>query len=426
MTLSPVFSISLRTLNFSAASLIFAAFLTLSGCSGSSPTPPQPLRGLAVVELDTLWTLGSGRLHRIVVRAYPVEWAAGRTLACVINGGGGQSLVRLYDDGGSVIRRDAVEFADSMSGDRLAGDGLYTRILDDGFAATAGDYSLRFAFDDGNPSGDTLRSSLRVVENSPPVIIRLTGPDSLHGEIEAVWEDCEVVALDPDGPGDVRRVRLTIESPRGAPFPFVSFEREMNRLNDSLWSLNLPHSAGAGIPTGSYALIPYASDYLLGQTGESVAGEGMGIWIENLPPRIISITSPDTVFITGMDTVSFFFIIQVDDPQSRLDLDSLIWAVSRPRSDGGEGDTLLAQDHCFDDGVSPDTLARDGIYTAGFSAHRGNVRTTPFFLDWTPVDRSPQRGETVRKELWIQLFGNGSPEKGAVRDEGSFSRVSAR
>lgn len=399
---------------FTGALLLGVLALALSGCPDPSPTPIEQ-HGFLLVELDTVWVLGAERYHRIVMRAFPVGWGAGRELRCQIVGGGVATHFQLYDDGSSRIRHDSEGFADTLSGDALAGDGVYTRRVNEGFASNEGRFNLLFAFADPPVSGDTLRSSVRIVRNSAPVVISFSTPDSIRSGHAASEDSVQVVVLDPDGQNDVKSV--TVEAiAQEADIEQQFYVAAMDRKNDTTWSLKLPASVAVGAVTGVYEFRPFVRDWILSQAGErAVRGDSSLIWLENLPPRIQNVTGPDTVWVTLNDTTRFQFDVRVADDQSTLDLLFLEMNLTR-RNDTDDEDVLLLRKEYFDDGgfadsTSLDTLAGDGVFSAGFSADRNSRRGIPFTFAWNAFDKTGQSGDTIKSVMVIMLEGNGSPRR---------------
>lgn len=131
--------------------LCVTGMLLLSGCPPDSPLPPGPERGLHIEEMDSIWVVGSSHLHTISISVIPVEHSTGREMICQIQGDGVSTHFRLYDDGGQGNWQDAVGFADSVSGDSYAEDGIFCRQVSSLFTEHTGEYLFKFALEGGAP-----------------------------------------------------------------------------------------------------------------------------------------------------------------------------------------------------------------------------------------------------------------------------------
>jgi hypothetical protein len=380
------------------------AFLALIGCSKS--IQHQPTQLFRAIGLDSLFVLDSPNYHQLVISAYPADWAAGRTMVCVISGAGVTTQFLLYDDGGLGRWHDTTGFTDAVSGDQIAGDGYFSRRITSAFASAIGTYRFTFSFVGGAGSVDSLRQSVQVVHNSPPTVVQFSAPDSLHsGQIGSPFT---TTVLDPDGQIDITSVELSFMHPRRDSVYYA-----MDRQSDTTWSLVPSPAIAAGIPTGNYRFFVRATDW----SGEGRAySDTQAVAIENLPPRIMLTVGPDTVWVSPGDTARFHYDVIVADDQTPLDLDTLLLTLTRRDTTSGE-EVFVAKFSYFDDGTGLDSLTGDGGYRAGFSADINSHQQTPFTFTWTPTDHSPQHGTSAQNVMVIMpVPGNGSPPKRALPD----------
>ncbi len=350
----------------------------------------------------------------MTVQAYPREWAQGRTIRCIVSGNGVSTHFNLYDDGSELLRNDGRGFCDSLSGDQVAGDGKYSRRLNSFFTVRAGTYNLAIAFLDHPPGIDTLYGSLIVVANSPPAIRWQSNPDSIESGAQVA--PFEALVFDLDGYDDISRVQVGRSSvPRGS-LPRDKYE--MTKVADSVYQWQFPPWIAAGYPTGNHSFFCQATDWAMQERNSFTFSDTASIWIENLPPKIDSIASPDTVWVGGGGSDSTKFIIDVKllDDQTPLDLDTLLLTVTRYDPDL-ERDVITFSAYYFDNNRGNDTLTSPGVIRTGFSATRSSRLGVPFTFTWTPTDRSPQRGMPASNIIVIMLAGNGAPG----RDIESFS-----
>jgi len=160
--------------------------------------------------------------------------------------------------------------------------------------------------------------------------------------------------------------------------------------------------------TGSYEIRPLLEDFILKQNDETVIGSSQSIWLENLPPSIVEVTGPDTVWVYPTETDTIQFDIRCDDDQSVLDLGQLELLLTR-RNSADDGDTLLLDRFYYDDGLIPDTLAEDGVFSAAFTVNRESKLNIPFTFSWIAYDKVGQVSDTTRNQMVITLIGNQSP-----------------
>ena len=338
--------------------------------------------------------VGSPRYQLMAVKLYPIDDAAGGELFCLIQGEDVSTHFRLYDDGGFTVHSDNLGFADSLSGDRVPGDGVFARCISSRFTEREGEYLLTFSLPDSF-GVDSLYATLTVRRNSEPDITGFTAPDSIPS-----GESSDFTALvgDQDGLNDVAQVEV-VRLDGGVR------AWQMTRQDSLLWRWQGEPGIAAGIPTGSYPFVVRAQDYYLTLTGDFIASNVASVWLENLPPVVVSVDGPDTVWIPANDTVLFDYRIKVRDGQGVADLDSLMLKLSRPDDANPDSNVVVRDTTYFDDGAWPDSLAGDGIYTAGFSATPTARTGIPFTFRWTPTDRSPQRGESYYTTLVLLLDG---------------------
>ena len=293
-------------------SLLFLLYTmaSLNGCDGDGISDPDPNqeRGLYTQDLDTIWIVGSSMYHTVMVGVNPVSLVEGRELMCQIRGEGVSTHFRLYDDGGRGRWYDAAGFADTISGDRTAGNGIFTRRVSSLFAVNEGSYQFSFALS-GLPPPDTLKASINVRENFEPHVISVEFPDSVYsGE----FREFSTVVGDSNGQWDIYEVTLICGI-------YHNLFHSMSTEDDSLWIFNEP-SIAAGLPTGSHPIRIGMADYYLHKRSLYAEGDSSLVWLENLPPVIVDFNGPDTIRLPQEDTLKFFFDVTVADDQTPADI----------------------------------------------------------------------------------------------------------
>ncbi len=369
--------------------LFFVAAISIStvGCDGNDPIFIPPVEYGLTVTMDSLWILGSSKKHQIKVEVQPKDIPQGSRVRCQISNA---SMFYLYDDGGVDPIGDSNGFADTLSGDSNAGDGVFTRYVTSLFTVEPGEFIFTFSLPDSIHL-DTARVTLTVRANSSPTVVFYTIPDSLPSGSSGSLIEAEL--QDPDGLDDVAFAELFLPRQR------ISFP--LSQVNDSTWQwLHEPY-VGRGLQTDRYPVMVRAFDY----AGASSQGWDQGrsdyCWIENLPPIVRNVEGPDTVYLPEEGERLFDYIVTVEDEQTALDLDELMLVML-------DDSRIVFDSTYYDDGDGIDTTAGDGKYGVGFRVSANNQPDILYTFEWTPVDLVGQIGETFTTTL---IF---------LRDEGAF------
>ncbi|NQT35149.1 hypothetical protein HQ587_08165 [bacterium] len=357
--------------------------LLLSGCSDpiSTPIPDPHEKGLNAVVLDSIWIVNSEWMHTISISVYPPNIAAGREMLCQIRSEQVSTHFRLYDDGSYGRWEDAAGFADSISGDQIPGNAVYTRRINSLFAIHEGEYHFLFALSGGEPP-DTLEMIITLSNNSLPQIFDIEYPDSVLSGVMA--DPFNVVVADSNGLDDIVRVELLLGE---------WFDRQhlMTYGGENTWELGAS-SVAARLPTGEHPFCIRVYDHYLNQIHQPVASDYYTVWLENLPPRVTEVAGPDTVWLpeTGSDT--FEYRIIVNDDQGVGDLGGLELVLSDTAG-------VILERTYFDDGSYPGSIAGDWKFHAGFTVVDTAKTGILYTFAWTPTDLSPQSGETYYNTL---------------------------
>ena len=385
-----------------ASILIASLCVTLIGCPDDPILPPPPPQGMTVISFDSIWVVDSEQMHTISIRVEPPELAEDRQMRCQIRGSGVSTHFGLYDDGGHGHWYDAIGYADSISGDHSPGNGIFTRCVSSLFTGHEGEYDFIFALS-GEPPPDTLTVSVNVRRNAVPEIISFDSPDSVRSGEGLLFT---TVVRDSNAKSDIFKVELVC----GDSGDFI---HPMTPTNDDTWIFSDP-SIAAGLATGTHPVFVRTSDYYLEQIGQSVASDPVDVWLENLPPVIVDVVGPDTIWLPVEGVEIFDFEIIVNDDQGPGDLAGLLLHLTS--TSDVDWDTLY-----YDDGKGVDSTAGDGLYHAGFSITADKTPNVLYTFTWTPTDYSPQQGEPFVTTLLI-LPPEGSRGYGRGENEAIISR----
>lgn len=369
------------------ASILFILSVLVVGCENGTEPIYGYTPGISAKTLNLLWVFESEVHHQVEIQVSPPGLAADKTMMCLIKGeSGGIIHFRLYDDGGLGTWNDSEGWADSKSGDTVPGDAIFSRRINSKFAARRGDYDLTFVFTTGPPP-DSLHVKVSVIENSPPVVIRHETPEFIASGSDS--DTFIAIIGDPDGFADVAHTELILF--RAEQRFEGGWSHPMQRIDDSTWTfVSIPSMAVGLASNREYRIVYRTVDNIMSQGNQPqwVYSDSVDIRIENLPPDIIGVTGPDTVRIPREDStyVFFNFEIEVRDDQGVNDLGTLFLSVLRDGEEKGNWEYI--------DGEGIDSTAGDGIYKAGFSADNTSFTHMIYTFDWTPSDRTGQRGET--------------------------------
>ena len=274
-------------------------------------------------------------------------------------------IFSLRDDAGAYVIINEPDFTSDHSGDVAAGDGIYTRMVNSGFAESEGEYRAIFKVVSLDSSVDsTFEYSISVYENDPPVIYTPNPPlDTLASGFTAF--DINLLVTDPQGPSDVSTVKFELYL-AGAPMETEYFLEDPN--SDSIYTYHFEPSFAAGLNTSNYGLSFSAEDSL---GGISFLPD-ITVFIENTQPLLAYATvDSDTLVVPDPGDTSYVLVtVEVSDPQTLADIDSVKinyerptqgWTLGYPMADNGlpwdlelylQGQPYLG-----------DEIAGDGIFT---------------------------------------------------------------
>jgi hypothetical protein len=352
---------------FLTFSLIFALLLACEDEKGT--LQPQEIFEIKEITLPEVISSTSGRAVLISAMVTHPDGNQGiDNVLAIFNDTLGQSqlILELFDDGDS---------QNKGSGDIIAFDHIYTTfVVGNQLGLPDGKYRILIqALDTNKEVKESQSSDINIFPNLPPEILNFSFPDSIQSGMNPTQAFFTVD--DNDGLNDV--LWVIIEGfQQGNPFPaFV--DTVYNPLNNSpVFSFPIDSVYGAG-KEGNYELIFFAED----RVGDLSSQEIQNLFVENTPPKLLSILVPDTIIIPlsgfNLDTVRAV----VDDSQSLLDINSVSFFSQIRESGGSLGDPSNPIE-LFDNGdiqFSGDQAAKDGIYSRIISIGPTNTAGTYIF-----------------------------------------------
>ncbi len=301
---------------------------------------------------------------------------------------------------------DWPEYLDTISGDVVPRDLIFTARVNALFADQPGEYLVgvqveqRFSPYQINASTldpEYLRSSaefslmdtITVTSNGAPFIHNVFIPDSLpSGFEEQTWG---VEVIDPDWDAGDRVDRVTLEMYRDNNLVRTL---QFTKIAAGDWQFEADASFTATYPTDDYDFVIAAVDRF-----DTVTDTALTVWMENLPPETENFVAPDTVIAPLEGSNLYIMTVEVFDPQTDLDIESVFYQVRLP----GDDTWLDNPDWSFNDlgpgDDNPDSTAGDHIWTAGFSTSSDNQTFGPYGFRTIARDRTGQESEPIERTI---------------------------
>lgn len=298
----------------------------------------------------------------------------------------------LYDDAGYFAHDETPDtaFCEAYSGDLSANNGVYSRMVNAGFAGSAeGHYFLQATawLDGGTVS--TSEDTVVVAESAPPELSGLILPDTLHSGFPPQLVSLQVI--DPDDPkvDSVVVVYMKLYSPEEVNLDSLPLER----TGSGYYSLELEASFAVARASGDYTFVFRAVD-TFNTFSDSLK---KSVFMENLSPVLSEPTLPDTVLLPSPgDTTYFPISVKCRDDQTVEDMVGVTIQALKPDSTWGSVIDL------FDDGdlaAHGDSSAGDSVYTRIVSIWPSNALGLYQFY-FRGEDKAGNSSEII-DSLWV-------------------------
>ena len=318
----------------------------------------------------------------------------------------GDSIVaQLRDDGGYFALVSPAEYLDRFSGDMVPHDLVYSVRINSNFALQAGDYLFTYAAGDlagtifaggGSIESDdfaTFTDTAFVADDNPPEIVSFEVGDSLFSGFEdVIWTatvfDADTVELNDE----VVSVELAL----------LHDENELRavamiQIGGASWTYTATSSFAAGLVTDSYSLRIDATD----RYGRQAAPLTATIWMENTAPELSDLIAPDTVYAPATGSNLYDVFIDVDDPQSPSDIETVYFTVIDPN-----GTSNSNPDWTFrNDGLEVDEIANDATWSQRIEVLSSNTNFGEYRFRFFARDRAGNLSEPIEKA--IVMLGGG-------------------
>jgi hypothetical protein len=292
----------------------------------------------------------------------------------------------LYDDGSHYSVQAHPPWADSISGDLIPGDGIFSRRISGQFVTEPTEVSIRFdATDlDGNAAAPVY-APVFVTANLPPILEDPQLPAILESGFDSLIT-LSVRATEPDDLDSLVRVWLEVEESNKGEIDLKGPDA------DNRYSIDIDRSFAAGID-GDKLFLFYAQDTFL-EIGGPI---GQLITVENNPPTLSNLVMPDTMYLPtepgDCDTADIF--LDVDDDQTLIDIYFVYFTTVL--NDTNPPSQPFAM---VDDGTGADLTAGDGTYSQGIVLCSYN---TPGKYTFTFIaeDLLEQESDPLEHDLWV-------------------------
>jgi len=358
-----------------AAGALILGLIAVIGCSREENIPLETGETPSITEIYSRnkWNNRADAIYQ--VEAHVKDPQGPHNLSSV-------SLEILEDPSGVLLLSDSLlddgGYANSGSGDVLAGDGVFSnrfKAADINPTLLEETFTLRVtAMDKDNHVSPSVDLPLVVGANHRPSVLNIGVPDSLSVDVPDIV--FTVTVSDSDGINDV--VEAYFESDNLSK-GYTKFEQYLyddgdqnshgdETAGDGIFSTKITPEFSGG-KKGDYALNFYAVD----SYGESNLDPAVRqIYIGNLPPDFINISMPDTMHIPESETAYNYqpITVQVADPEGLTTIDSVYFYSLKPDlTYANDGKPLLLVDngYAFNENAwwieAGDVKAGDGIYT---------------------------------------------------------------
>ena len=378
--------------------------LLLIGCANPEDSPLE-----APAEFENQWRILLSNLvlettvyDTIQIEVLGVSPQAVDSVVGVITTPFGQiaGTFRLYDDASAFSLSDASEFASAHSGDLVANNGRFTRLINSHFADSAGIYYLAVQAWRDHEIAWTPQDTFAVSLSLPPQISNLNLPDTLYSGFSPY--QISLQAFDPDAAfGDsVVSVQMSLYSSSGAPLGDPIALEALDELN---YGHTISADFAVGLDFNFYTFAFRAYDTF------NIISDSLGktVYIENVAPHLADPFLPDTVIKPQSGSINFLITVRAWDDQTVLDLNDIELRSLKPDSQWSNNGNpfpmfdngLPFVDSLWSSGYAGDEAAADSIYTmTAFMDTSAQLGLYHFYLHAT--DLAGNENEII-DSLWV-------------------------
>ncbi len=362
----------LRFCTTATAGLFLAGLLLLTGCSEEETPTAAP--GTLTVTWHTrppnleISSTGYVSIRAQVSGTDPVEVDS---VKAEIRDGGGSFIAdfHLYDDANFYQHDDALEFCSPYSGDVVAHNGIFSRLMNGQFAPSSGTYTFTLNAWAGGRQATSPDSFIVVAQNSAPTLSSLFFPDTLHsgGQIQI-----HVKATDADSVINDSVTAVTMGFYTGAGAQLDTFA--LSDLGGDQYGMTVQPDIALGLASDLYIFSFRAKD-TFGAVSDSL---GTWVWVENAAPHLGEPEFPDTVTLPEVYEEVLISLLVWDD-QTNADIDSVNLLSLKPNGEyANEGQPIPL----VDTGEWGDEAAGDSIFSINAVLYDTSLVGTYIFTFW--------------------------------------------
>lgn len=378
--------------------------LLLTGCTKQEDSPLAPAPSFESQWRSRLSNLvfGTSVYDTVQVEVLAVSPQAVDSVLGVITTSLGQiaATFHLYDDASAFLLSDASDFASSHSGDLVANNGYFTRLINSQFADSAGTYYIAVQAWSNHEIAWSPQDTIIISLSLPPQISNLNLPDTLYSGFSPY--QISLQAFDPDAAfGDsVVSVQMTLYTNSGAPLGDPTPLTALDQIN---FGHTISADFAVGLDSNFYTFAFRAYD-TFSMISDSL---GKSVYIENQAPHLADPVLPDTVTKPQSGNINFPITIHAWDDQTVLDINDVELRSRKPDGQWSNNGNPFAMfdnglpfvDSLWASGYAGDEVAGDSIYTmTAFMDTNAQLGLYHFYLRAT--DLAGNENELI-DSLWV-------------------------
>jgi hypothetical protein len=355
-----------------AVCLLWAGAVLWTGCS-EEESPTSSPGTLTVVWQTRPPNLELSSTDYVSIRAQVsgIEPTAVDSVKAFISDAAGSPIAdfHLYDDANFYQHEDALEFCSPYSGDVVAHNGIFSRLMNGQFAPSSGTYTFTLNAWAGDRQATSPDSFIVVAQNSAPTLSNLFFPDTLYSgaqiQIHLKVMDADTVIND-----SVAAVAMSFYTAEGAQLDTFA----LSDLGGDQYGMTVQPDIALGLTSDLYIFAFRAWD-----TFEAVS-DSLGTWVylQNAAPHLGEPEFPDTVTLPEVYEEVLISLPAWDD-QTNADIDSVNMLSLKPNGEyANEGQPIPL----VDTGEWGDEVAGDSIFSINAVLYDTSLVGTYIFTFW--------------------------------------------
>ncbi|MCX6640161.1 MAG: hypothetical protein NTW14_06720 [bacterium] len=360
--------------------VLLVLILFLAGCSSEDKQPITPPPDLSEVQwaskLPNL-VFESSNYYLVQARAIFTVEPDSIVVYIVDATGGNVAAFHLYDDASAYPLSDALQFCDTHSGDLVANNGIYTRLVNAKFADNQGNYLLKLMMWVGNSEYQDDNDTLVVGTSQAPQVSGLICPDTLKSGFAPL--QITVQAFDPDPPASDSVVAVVMKQYELSSGLQYGDSLTLQPSGSTNYGVTLTPAFALGRLSGFYTFVFRAWDSF------SMLSDSLGriVYVENFAPHLSNPTFPDSIGLPEPENIIEVLIsIKAFDDQTNLDIDKVYMFSRKPNGEMANGGNPIPM---ADNGLPFDPALWSEGYLGDQTAGDSLFSTTAILYDTSMV-----------------------------------------